>query len=97
MRRNRFIVSYDIRDPKRLRRVFKTMKGFGYPLQYSVFVCDLTPTERFDLLGALSEVVHLREDRVAIINLGDAEARGRECFEFLGVGNALPPPPPMIV
>jgi CRISPR-associated endonuclease Cas2 len=36
MRRN-FIVTYDICDPKRLRKVFKLCKGYGIHLQYSVF------------------------------------------------------------
>ena len=35
--RNTYIVSYDISDPKRLRKVFRTMKAWGAHLQYSVF------------------------------------------------------------
>lgn len=35
--RNTYIVSYDIADPKRLRKVSKTMKAWGDHLQYSVF------------------------------------------------------------
>ncbi|EMN95623.1 CRISPR-associated endoribonuclease Cas2-like protein, partial [Leptospira interrogans serovar Medanensis str. UT053] len=31
------LVSYDIREPKRLRRVAKIMEGFGERIQYSVF------------------------------------------------------------
>ena len=33
-----FIISYDIADPKRWRRVFRVMKGYGAWLQLSVFV-----------------------------------------------------------
>lgn len=32
-----YIISYDIRHPKRLQRVHKTLLGYGIPLQYSVF------------------------------------------------------------
>src|SRR5437870_5051974 len=41
-----YIVAYDIADPKRLQRVHRTMRGYGDPLQYSVFRCILSPSER---------------------------------------------------
>ena len=44
--RNRHIVAYDVSDPARLRRVHRKMNGFGDPLQYSVFACDLSAKER---------------------------------------------------
>jgi CRISPR-associated protein Cas2 len=31
------LVSYDIREPKRWRRVYKLLKGYGRSVQYSVF------------------------------------------------------------
>ncbi len=31
------LISYDIRDQKRYRRVFKILKGYGHSVQYSVF------------------------------------------------------------
>jgi CRISPR-associated protein Cas2 len=37
-----FLVCYDIRDPKRWRRSFKLLKGYGQSLQYSIFRCRLT-------------------------------------------------------
>ena len=37
-----YVVSYDIMDPKRLHHVHRTMKGFGDPLHYSIFRCNLT-------------------------------------------------------
>lgn len=43
--RRRFIVCYDISAPKRLARTFRNMKGFGDPLQKSVFTCDLSAAE----------------------------------------------------
>jgi len=43
--RNLHLVAYDIADPKRLYQVHKRMRGFGDPLQYSVFVCLLSPKE----------------------------------------------------
>ena len=43
--RTRYLVSYDISDPKRLRQVHKTVKDFGWPMQYSVFICDVDAVE----------------------------------------------------
>ena len=45
MARRRYLISYDIADPTRLRATFKLMKGYGKWLQYSVFVCDLSKAE----------------------------------------------------
>jgi len=73
--RKLYIVTYDISDPKRLRRVFKTMKGFGQHLQLSVFRCDLTEMERFEMIGALQELIHHDDDQVLLIDLGPSEGR----------------------
>lgn len=97
MARRRFVVAYDIRDPVRLRRVHKAMKGFGEPLQYSVFVCDLDPREKLRLLWKIGDLIHHHEDSIVIIDLGDAGRRGVECFEFMGVGRSLPRAGPQIV
>src|SRR5437868_2121575 len=38
-----WLVSYDVRDPKRLRKAAKHMEGYGERIQYSVFRCWLNP------------------------------------------------------
>jgi CRISPR-associated protein Cas2 len=73
--RKLLIVTYDISDPKRLRRVFKAMKGFGQHLQLSVFRCDLTDAERFQMIGILQELIHHDEDQILLIELGPSEGR----------------------
>lgn len=90
MSRRRFLVAYDIREPKRLRAVHATMKAFGYPIQYSVFVCDLDSSEKLMLREALGRVVHQGRDSVVLVDLGDARSRGVECFEFMGPSPPLP-------
>lgn len=82
--RNRYLVSYDISDPKRLRRVHRALRGYGEPLQYSVFRCDLSPSERILLLEALTPLINHREDQVMLVNLGPADGRGQETIETLG-------------
>lgn len=82
--RSRYVVCYDIADPKRWRRVYRIMRGFGDPLQYSVFRCDLSPTERILLLMAVTEVINQREDRVMLVDVGPVDGRGQACIEALG-------------
>jgi CRISPR-associated protein Cas2 len=95
--RRRYLVAYDIRDPKRLREVFTVMKGFGEHVQYSVFLCDLDGTEKPLLLAALAGSIKHTEDSVVIVDLGEATGRGTGCFEFLGIHRPLPTGGPMIV
>ena len=95
MVRRRYLVAYDVRDPVRLRRVHKVVKGFGFSMQYSVFVCDLNSRERVDLLAALLGVADPRVDSVAIVDLGDPE--DPRTFTFLGPHALLPRSGPTIL
>lgn len=83
MRRN-YIVTYDVRDPKRLRKVHRICKGYGQHLQYSVFECDLSDAEKVEMTARLSEVMHLAEDQVLFIDLGPVAARGERTIAALG-------------
>ena len=82
--KTRYIVSYDICDPKRLRLVHKTVLGYGEPLQYSVFCCDLSASERIMLIADLSPIIEHCEDQVMLIDIGPAEGRGKQSIETLG-------------
>lgn len=95
--RLRYLVSYDIRDSKRLRSVHKTMKDFGWPMQYSVFVCDLDAVELIQLKQRLGEIINHGEDAIACINLGPPAQRGRDCFSFMGVRSELPVSGPIVI
>lgn len=97
MDRSRFLVSYDIRDSKRLRGVHKTMKDFGWPMQYSVFICDLDSVELIRLKEQLGQIINHGEDAIAYVNLGPPAQRGRECFSFMGVRTELPVSGPTVI
>ena len=83
--RRYYLVTYDIADPKRLRRVFKTMKGFGVHLQLSVFQCDLPEIDLVRMKAALTEIIHHTEDQVLIIDLGATESNPVKRMESLGL------------
>lgn len=95
--RKRYLVCYDIRDPVRLRRVHKTMKSFGWSMQYSIFVCDLDVTELFALRGAVGSIIKHDLDSVAMVDCGDPGERGRACFSFLGPLPDLPTTGPLVL
>jgi CRISPR-associated protein Cas2 len=69
-----YLVTYDISDPKRWRRVFKLMKGYGDWLQLSVFQCRLSRKRHAELIALLDGIIHHNEDHVLIINIGPAES-----------------------
>lgn len=82
--RRRYLVCYDIRDAKRLRRVFKCMQGFGDGLQYSVFYCELSAKEKVQMEAKLSDIINHKEDRVMIVDTGTVDAKAKPAFEFMG-------------
>jgi CRISPR-associated protein Cas2 len=94
--RNRYLVAYDIRHPRRLRRVHRLATDYGESLQYSVFVCDLTTVELIALRQKLLEEMKSTEDSIGIFDLGAPTGRGVECIEFLGVRRELPSDDPAI-
>ena len=68
-----YIVTYDISNSRRWRRVFKTMNGFGEWLQLSVFQCRLTRRRRAELEKVLRELIKAGEDHVLVIDIGPAD------------------------
>ena len=79
------MVSYDIRETKRLVLVHKSMMGYGQPLHYSVFRCDLNSKGLDALVADLDRIINHREDRIMIIDMGPAQGRVEERIRFLGI------------
>ena len=83
--RTTFLVCYDIADDKRLRQVFKTCCNFGDHLQYSIFECQFTASDKIELETELSEIINHDEDQVIFVALGPAEGRGDRVITALGL------------
>lgn len=81
-----YLVCYDVRDAKRLRRIHKLMKAYGEPWQYSVFYCTLRAIDHVRLQNAAREILNLREDQLLIVDLGSNEEAARESALVLGQG-----------
>lgn len=81
----RYVVTYDIADPKRLRRVFKVLSQYGDHLQLSVFECQLNEKDLVGLRDKLSKVIRKEEDQVLLIRLGPVDGRSEAAVEALGL------------
>ena len=77
MSRLRYLVSYDISDPKRLRKVARSLEGFGVRLQYSVFECPLDDLRLAKLKMELQSLVNHDEDQVLFVSLGSSASDAR--------------------
>lgn len=65
---NWHLISYDVRDPKRLRRTAKLLEGYGERVQYSIFRVRVTQHKLEKIRWELSEIL-LEEDNLLIIPL----------------------------
>lgn len=74
MQEHLYIVTYDIRDDKRGRRIFKLMKGYGEWLQLSVFQCRLSARRQAELIQLLDGIIVDGQDHVVMLDLGPAGA-----------------------
>jgi CRISPR-associated protein Cas2 len=64
-----WLVTYDISNPKRLRKVATACEDFGVRKQFSVFLVRLSATDFVRLRSRLYDLIHLTEDQVLFIPL----------------------------
>jgi CRISPR-associated protein Cas2 len=93
---NLYVVAYDIAAPKRWRKVFRIVEGYGEWVQLSVFQCRLTRRRRVELKLALEETINHAEDHVIILDLGPAGGL-RPRVESLGKSFSVVERSPVIV
>lgn len=79
-----YLVCYDVRDPRRLRRVHRVLRGYGEPWQYSVFFCVLKDIDRVRLQSDLEDEMNLKDDQALLIDLGADERKARETAAVIG-------------
>jgi CRISPR-associated protein Cas2 len=79
-----YLVCYDIRNPKRLRRVHKVLKGYGESWQFSVFFCVLKDIDRVRLQSDIEAQMNQKEDQAMILDLGPNEEQARKAATVIG-------------
>ena len=70
-----YLIAYDIRSPRRLRKVQHHLRACGYPLQESVFAWH----------GNRRELVKLQQALKALINESEDDIRGYPILEETGI------------
>ena len=85
-----WVITYDITDDARLRKVYKLMRGYGDHLQYSVFRCVLSDLQLATLKAKMLEIIEGATDQVLFIPLGSADAERTWRHWTLGVPLAHP-------
>ncbi len=91
-----YLVSYDISDRKRWRRVFKLLKKVGEHLQLSVFLCRLMPARMTRVQARLSGLIDADKDRLLVVELGGTVAAAAR-IRGTGTDRLLAPTHPMII
>jgi len=69
MARKLYIVAYDDRQPSRLSKALKVVRGFASGGQKSAYECWLDADDRAELENRLATVLDLGEDSVALVPL----------------------------
>ncbi|MFN7779683.1 MAG: CRISPR-associated endonuclease Cas2 [Betaproteobacteria bacterium] len=91
-----YLVAYDIRSPRRWRRVYRLLLGYGSWVQLSIFQCRLSAQRHATLSGAVDGLIDHREDQVLFVDLGPAEA-AEPRFTSFGRRYAEPQANPVVV
>ena len=80
------LVSYDIPDNKRRRKIAKTLLDYGDRVQYSVFECNLNQKQQAQLVEELKKLIAPEKDSVRIYPL-----RADSAAQVQVLGIAKPP------
>lgn len=67
----RYLVTYDIVNPRRLGRVFRYLKKEGVPVQYSVFLVETSAVKLGQIMGHLARLIDADADDVRAYRLPD--------------------------
>jgi len=77
------IVAYDIVENKRRTHVMKTLKGYGFHVQKSVFECYLNERQLRRLKAIIGGIIDNNEDSVRFYRLPEELA---DQVDILGLG-----------
>ncbi len=90
-----YVISYDITDDKRRTKVARILEGVGQRVQYSVFECDLTPSQYGKVQHKINKALRPDDgDNVRIYRLCAACIK---TIEIIGSGPAVETSPDIYV
>lgn len=73
MRRSLYLVAYDVRSPRRLRKMLYILKDYASGGQKSAFECYLSAKEKAELLSRCQVTMDEDEDALLIMRLIDRD------------------------
>mgnify|MGYP000629638689 CR=1 FL=1 len=59
----KYLITYDIEDDKKRKKISDELEAFGYRVNYSVFECELNQTKLKKLIEKLEELVNSIKDK----------------------------------
>lgn len=75
------IVAYDIKDPKRMRKIALLCQDYGVRVQYSIFQFDLNETLTAQLISELKDLINPENDKIMIVPVCK---KCRESIQYIG-------------
>lgn len=82
-----WMVCYDITCDKRRTKVYKTMRGYGDHIQFSVFRCVLSAQQVVELRTKLEATIHAHDDQILMVPLGPPDST--RFREWISLGKAV--------
>lgn len=65
----KYLITYDIENDKRRKKVSDELETYGYRVNYSVFECELNQTKLKKLIIKLEELINKKVDSLRFYHL----------------------------
>ncbi len=88
--RRLYLCTYDVQatreGDRRRDKLFERLSDYGEHVQFSVFLCELTPTEHARLLAEAKDILHHAEDQLLVLDVGPSGLDWTQHLACLGKG-----------
>jgi CRISPR-associated protein Cas2 len=61
-----YIITYDIKEDKKRRKVSKILEDYGTRVQYSVFECDITQQQADNIICRFQGLIDIETDSIIV-------------------------------
>ena len=65
----KYLITYDIENNKRRKKVSEELEAYGYRVNFSVFECELNKTKMKNLVKKLEELIDKKKDSLRFYHL----------------------------
>ncbi|WP_141050067.1 CRISPR-associated endonuclease Cas2 [Aliarcobacter cryaerophilus] len=65
----KYLITYDIENNKRRKKVSDELEAYGYRVNFSVFECELNKTKMKNLVKKLEELIDKKKDSLRFYHL----------------------------